>query len=73
LTVASIFTPLDLVLCSGEPLVELLGLPLEAGEDDEGGDDEDHRPHAVDHHRHVPHIVLQPVKRQETIFYKTLV
>ena len=48
-------------ICPGEPLVELLGLPLEAGEDDEGGDDEDHRPHAEHNHRHVPHIVLQPI------------
>ena len=38
----------------GQPLVELLGLALEAGEDNEGGDHEDHGPHHVQHHRDAP-------------------
>ena len=51
---------LHLFVGSDEPLVELLGLPGEAGEEDEGGDEEDNGPHAQHHHRHIPHLILGP-------------
>ena len=38
----------------GHALVELLGLSLQARDDDEGGDQQDHRPHEVEHHWDAP-------------------
>ena len=38
----------------GHSLVELLGLSLQARDDDEGGDQQDHCPHEVEHHWDAP-------------------
>ena len=42
-----------------QSLLKLFGLPLQAGEDNERGHHQDHRPHTEQDHRHIPDIVFR--------------
>ena len=57
-----------LVVCLVQPLLELLGLPLQAGQHNEGGHHQHHCPHTEEDHWHIPHIV----SRSDMINYQVL-
>ena len=77
LQAANIRDELILVVGLAQPLLELLGLPAQAGEDDERGDEEDDGPDTVENHRDAPQLGLRAGNksnfRQGSVLIKALI